>query len=125
MSPTSWMPAIGGFILIAAICYFGFQSADSAGLAQKTGSAVIISKEHVPVHKTYRTDYIAGHTRVIPEVVPEMYVFRLRVGDLETTFAVDHALYDAEQNGDKLAISYQESRFTKKLQVLSVRPESR
>jgi len=115
------MPLAGGLILVAALAYFGFQGINDVGLPPKTGTAVVIGKEHVPSKKTYRTDYIAGRPRVIPQFVPEMYVLKLRLGNTESSAAVDQSLYEATNNGDQVAVTYQETRLTGKLQITGVR----
>ena len=121
----NWMPLAGGVILIAVLGYFGFQGIDGFGLAQKAGTAVLTGKEHVPSKKTYRTDYIAGRPRVIPQFAPEMYLMKLRLAGDETSAAVDRAVFDAVNSGDQVAITYQQTRLTGKLQITSVRPEVR
>jgi hypothetical protein len=125
MNGGNWMPLAGGLILLVVAGYFGFQGLDSFGLPQKTGTGVVISKEHVPSKKTYRTDYIAGRARAIPQVTPDLYVIKFRMGSEETSTAVDRSVFDAANNGDRVAVSYQETRLTGKLRVMSVRSEAR
>jgi hypothetical protein len=105
--------------------YFGFQGFDAFGLSQKTGTAVVIGKEHLPAKRTYRTDYIAGHTRVVPQVTPDLHVWDLRIGDNKTSTAVEPSLFETISNGDRVAVTYQQRRLTGKLQVTSVRREVR
>lgn len=121
----NWMPLAGGLILIAVLGYYGFQSADALGLAQRTGTAIVTGKEHAPPKKIYRTDYVAGRPRVIPQIAPEMYIMKLRMPEGETSAAVDRAVFDAANPGDQVAITYRQTRLTGKLQITSVRPGDR
>jgi hypothetical protein len=124
MSGGNWMPLAGGLILLVVAGYFGFQGLDSLGLPQQTGTGLVMSKERVPSRRTYRTDYIAGHPRVIPQVTPDLYMMKLRMGNEETSAAVDRSLFNATNNGDRVAVTYQQTRLTGKLRVTSVRSEA-
>lgn len=122
MSSTgNFMPLVGGIILIAVGAYFGFQGIDALGLEQKAGTAVVVSKEHVPAKKTYRTDYIAGRPRVIPQFVPDTYLINLRLDGIQTAAAVDKSLFDVTNTGDQIAVTYQQRRITGALQISHVR----
>jgi hypothetical protein len=124
MQPSNLWALIGGVILVAVVVYFGFQAVDATGLAAQLGTATVISKEHKKAGKTYRTDIVAGQTRVIPQDTPEMYLVKLRIGDKETTHAVERDLFDSLNNGDQLAVSYQQRRFTGGVQVIRVERRS-
>jgi hypothetical protein len=119
----NWMPLAGGIILIVVLGYFGFQSVDAVSLPQKDGIAVVVGKEHVPPKKTYRTEYIAGRTQVLPQFNADLYVLKLRLKDTETATAVDRSLFEAANSGDQIAVTYRQRRFTGKLQITGVRPE--
>jgi hypothetical protein len=116
---------LGAVILVAVIGYFGFQGLDSYDLSKQTGAAVVTGKEHMASKKTYRTDYIGGRPQVIPQFTPDMYVIRLRIGNTDASAAVDRELFEAMNNGDQLAVTYQRTRFTGRLQVASVHREVR
>jgi len=117
------MPWAGALILLGVFGYFGFQAIDAAGLADQSGIAAVLGKQITPFKKTYRTDYIAGRTQVIPQFVPERYVIRLRVDNGEAYAVVDRDLFDAARDGDRVAVTYQRTRLTGKIRILSARPE--
>lgn len=118
----SWMPLIGGIIFVVVLGYFVFQSVDTSNLPQKDSVAVIIGKEHVPTKKTYRTEYIAGRTQVYPQLNPELYALKLHLNNTEISVAVDRSVFDAAHNGDQIAVTYQQRRFTGRLQITCVHP---
>src|ERR1700733_11871365 len=118
--PAQWMPVFGGVILVAIAGYFGFQALDGIGLSMQPGIAVVIGKEYRPAKKTYRTDVIGNQTRVVPQVNPEMYILKLRIGEKETVGLVERDLFNTLSNGDRLSVTYQRRRVTGGLQVVGV-----
>ncbi len=122
MRMSNWLPMLGGLIFIIVAVSLGFHSLDTLGLSPQAGVAVLLAKERIPAKKTYRTDYIAGQPRVIPQFVPETFNFKLRLNDIETTSAVDHAVFDSARIGDQIAVSFQQGRFTQNIKVVGVRP---
>lgn len=113
----NWMPILGGLILVAVVGYFGLRALDTVGLNTQSGTALVTGKEYVPMKKGYRTDVIGNQTRVIPQVTPEMYVLRLRIGSGETAQPVDRELFDSVSNGAHLRVTYQRRRLTGGLRV--------
>ena len=120
MKPAFLWPVAGAVILVSVLSYFGFQAVDAAGLADQQGTATVLGREHRDAATKYRTELIGGQTRVIPQHTPEMYIVTLRIGNQETTHAVDRALYDSLRTGDQLAVVYQQRRISGGLQVTRV-----
>lgn len=119
----NWMPILGGIILIVVVGYFGLRALDTVGLNTQSETAFVTGKEHVPMKKGYRTDVVGAQTRVIPQVTPEMYVLRLRIGSSEAAHPVERELFDSVSNGDRLRVTYQRRRLTGGLQVTGVSRE--
>jgi hypothetical protein len=125
MQPANWWPLLGGLILVAVLAYFGFQAVDAAGVQPQTGSAIVLGKEHKPPGKSYKTDIVGGQTRVIPQYTPDLYLLKLRIGNQETSAAVDRDLFESIAEGDRVSVTYQRRRLTGGLQVIRVKPEGK
>jgi hypothetical protein len=123
MNSGNVMPLLGGAIIVCVLGYFGFSRLDSVNLSKESGSAIVIGKDHVPAKKGYRTEYIGGRTRVIPQLTSDAYVMTLRIGNEETRFPVARTLFETTNNGDRVTVTYARTRFTGKLQVSSVQRE--
>ena len=117
----NFMPILGGIILLAVALYFGFQALDGSGLATRAAAASVLGKRYRPAGVTYRTELTGGVTRSIPYSVPEAYLLKLRIGGAETEAAVNRDLYQSVGDGDKVAVTYRQRRFTGGLQVLAVK----
>ena len=115
-----FMVYLGGFILAGFLVYLGFTALNNLGLKEKTGPAVILSKDYHAVGKTYTTQKIGKRVMTIPRTTPEMYVLELKIEEKTATFAVSKQIYDGLDAGDQINAVYQRKRITGDVKVVAI-----
>jgi hypothetical protein len=116
----SFMPILGGLILVVVASYFLFNAVDGTGLASRTGRAAVVGKQYRPAAQTYTRQVIGNQTLNVPQTTPEMFVLDLELEGRRVQGTTDRALYERISAGDQVQVTYQQRRITGALQVLDV-----
>ena len=116
----SFMPILGGLILVVVASYFLFNAVDGTGLVSRSGRAAVVGKQYKPAGQTYTRQVIGSQTLNVPQTTPEMFVLDLDLEGQRVQGTTDRALYERISAGDQVQVTYQQRRITGALQVLDV-----
>jgi hypothetical protein len=119
----SWMPVLGGIVLVCVAGYYGFQAFDRFGVPTQKTTGTVTGKEYKPAHMTYTTDIINGRAQTMPRSVPDIYAVFIRTSDGDSSAAVDRKLYNELSNGDRIAVTYKKRRLTGAMEIVGVSRE--
>jgi hypothetical protein len=117
----NFMAILGAIVLVGVGLYYAFYAADSVGLDNLQGTAVVTAKEHRAAGQTYSTEKVGNTTRVIPRATPEMYLLKLRVEEKDTAYPVSRDIYDAILEGNQVNVTYQLRRLTGAVQIVDLK----
>ena len=118
-APYMWI--FGAIIFIGFFIYLLFIAVDSWGLSSQQSSAKIIDKYYQPPHTTYIMQNVGGRNLTLPQSVDGAYILSLKLHSTNTKVntIVTKTQYDDAKIGQKLSVSYQESRLIGSIKISS------
>jgi len=117
-------PCLGTLILLAVCGYYGFGALNRTGLPARQGFATVLDKAYYPPGTSYQTLNIGGRAFIRPYQTAEAYVLKLRLNGQETAGLVPKDFYETVATNTEVNVTYEVTRFTRKLLVVEVRPAS-
>jgi hypothetical protein len=123
MNVLLWWKRIFIAVFVAVILYLGFWAINDTGLASEVATAPVLGKEFRRAGTTYRTQKVGNVYSTVPFSTPEMYIFKMGIGDQDVSWPVEKKLYDATTVGSQVEIRYAKRRLTGSIKVLSIARE--
>ena len=123
--PRNIMPAVGAVILVVIVGYYLFLAADTQGLEERHGNAVVLEKIHRAARSSYTTQVINNRPRAVPQELPETFLLQLEVEGQKAEAPVSAAQFDALAAGQQIGVTYQLRRLTGILQISEVESAKR
>lgn len=114
------MYRVGAVVLACVAIYFLFTAVNTLGLAEESGTGVVVGKAYREAGTTYHTQVIDGRSYVRPQATPDMYLLDLTIDEKSVQAEVERALFDDVEQGEQVEVVYRQHRLTGGTQVVRV-----
>lgn len=119
-TPKSYMPVIGGIILVLVVVYSVFQGIDNLGLTSMKASAVVVKKNVQAAGTTYTTQIINKRPQAVPQATAETYLLQLDIDGERAEALVSKEIFEAVNVSQTVEATYERRRLTGTLIIIGV-----